>query len=150
MNVKLLLATLLIFSFLASASAMSNSDIQILEAASKVALTTGDTGGLIQYCDVSVGSGNSLDITVLPATGYDEEATQMNIIKVMGFVAGVYVYAVNEYPDLGNLYITFGNGYQTAGTAYAYRSWAEAVDKNKESDYGVLGLKILGTLKTNS
>ena len=150
MNTKLLLATLIIFSFLASASAMSDSDIQMLEAASKLTLTTGDLGDIIQYCDVSVGSGNSLDITVLPATGYDDEATQMNIMKAIGGIGGIYVYAVNEYPELGNLYITFGNEYKTVGKAYAYRSWAEAVDRNKESDYGTLGLKILGTLQTNS
>lgn len=60
------------------------------------------------------------------------------------------MYAVNEYSDLGNLYITFGNKYETVGTAHALRSWAEAVDRNVEGDYGTLGFKILGTLKTNS
>ena len=150
MNIKFLLATLVIFSFLMPASAMSESDIQILEAAAKFTLTTGDIGDIIQYCDVSVNRNNDLSVTVLPVTGYSNEDTQTNIIKAIGAIGGIYVYAVNDYPDLGDLYITFGNKYETIGTAYALRSWAEAVDRNVNSDYGTLGLKILGTLKTNS
>lgn len=150
MNTKLLLALLVVFSFLASASAMSDDDIQILEASSKIALTTGDAGDIIQYCEVSVDRDTDLLVTVLPATGYNNEDTQMNIMKAIGAIGGVYVYAVSEYSDLGNLYITFGNGDNTIGTAYALRSWAKAVDRNVESDFGTLALKILGTLKSNS
>jgi hypothetical protein len=150
MNTNFLLATLVVFSFLVPASAMSDSDIQILEASVKITLTTGDIGDTIQYCDVSVDKDNDLLVTVLPATGYSNEDTQQNLIKAIGAIGGVYVYAVNEYSDLGNLYITFGNKYKTVGTAHALRSWAEAVDRNVEGDYGTLGFKILGTLKTNS
>ena len=150
MNTKLLLATLITFSFLASASAMSEEDIQLLEASSMLALTTGDSGDIIQYCDVSVDSNNNLDVTVMPAAAYSDKETQMNIIKAIGAIGGVYVYAVNEHFDMGDLYITFGNKYQTIGTAYALRSWAEAVDENAEGDYATLGFQILGTLETRS
>ena len=73
MNTNFLLAALVVFSFLVPASAMSDSDIQILEASVKITLTTGDIGDTIQYCDVSVDRDNDLLVTVLPATGYSNE-----------------------------------------------------------------------------
>jgi hypothetical protein len=132
------------------AKAMDSQDIQILLAAAKSAMSAKDIRSAIQFFDIGVGSDNSLDITMLPATGRNEDESQMNIAHAIGGVCGVYVCAINNYEEIGDLHVTFGNKYSTIGTAYALRPWAESVDKNDQYDLETLVRKVFGTITVNT